>query len=34
MRVWLVEGFTGEYDDRRDWIVGGFLDKNKAEELV
>jgi len=31
VRVWIVFGSTGEYSDRREWPVRGFIDKARAE---
>lgn len=32
--VWIVEGSTGEYSDRREWPVCAFTTEEKAKELV
>lgn len=32
--LYLVCGQTGEYGDRTDWIVCGYLDRRKAEAHV
>ena len=34
MKVYVVIGSTGEYSDRTEWIVCGFLDEEKAQERV
>ena len=34
MKIYIVEGSTGEYSDHCEWIVCAFADKTKAEELV
>ena len=34
MKVYVVFGSTGEYSDRREWIVCGFLDEKRAQERV
>ena len=34
MKVYVVFGSTGEYSDRTEWIVCGFLDEEKAKERV
>lgn len=28
--IYIVEGRTGQYEDKSSWIVGAFKDKNKA----
>lgn len=33
MKVWIVEGSTGEYEDRCEWIVKGFVSKEHAMSL-
>lgn len=33
MKVWIVEGSTGEYEDRREWIVKAFVSKEHAMSL-
>lgn len=32
MKIYLVEGSTGEYSDAQDWIVCAYRSKEKAEE--
>jgi hypothetical protein len=32
MKIYIVEGSTGEYADRRDWLVKGYFDRTKAEQ--
>lgn len=32
MKIYLVEGSTGEYSDASDWIVCAYKSKEKAEE--
>jgi hypothetical protein len=32
MKIWIVEGTTGEYIDRNDWVVCAYYSKQKAEE--
>jgi hypothetical protein len=32
MKIYIVEGSTGEYSDRQDWIVCAYQSKEKAEE--
>lgn len=32
-RVFVVTGETGEYDDKRDWLVKAFFDEDKANAL-
>ena len=34
MTVYVVEGNTGEYEDRFDWIVKAFTSKDRAEDLA
>lgn len=34
MKVYVVIGTTGEYSDRMEWLVCGFLDEEKAKERV
>lgn len=31
MKAFIVRGSTGEYSDRDEWVVRGFVDKQKAE---
>ena len=33
MKIYIVEGSTGEYSDRHNWLVKAFLDKEKADSL-
>lgn len=33
-KVYVVEGYTGEYSDRRNWLVKAFLSEEKAQQLV
>lgn len=33
MKVWIVEGSTGEYEDRQQWIVKAFASEERAEAL-
>ena len=33
-KVHLVKSCTGEYEDYRESIIKGFVDKNKAEEFL
>ena len=33
MKIYTVEGSTGEYEDRRTWSVKAFKSKKKADEL-
>lgn len=33
MKVWIVEGSTGEYEDRQQWIVKAFASEEQAEAL-
>jgi len=33
-KIYLVEGSTGEYDDRCEWIVKAFISAAKAAEFV
>ena len=30
--VWIVMGYTGEWDDHRNWIVGAFDSPKKADD--
>lgn len=30
VRMWIVEGKTGEYEDKTEWIVGLFFSEDKA----
>jgi hypothetical protein len=32
--IYIVEGETGEYSDRTNWLVKAFHDKNKAEQFL
>ena len=32
MMIWVVEGSTGEYDDRRDWTVCAYTSKEAAND--
>lgn len=32
MKIYIVEGTTGEYSDRTDWTVCAYRSKEKAEE--
>jgi hypothetical protein len=32
MTIYIVQGSTGEYSDRTDWIVCAYTDKEKADE--
>ena len=34
MKIYVVEGQTGEYSDHRDWPVRAFLSEKKAQKLV
>ena len=34
MKIYLVFGKTGEWSDRREWVVCAFLDEKKAKERV
>lgn len=34
MKIWIVEGTTGEYSDRDDWAVVAYKSKKKAEDHV
>jgi len=31
MKIWIVEGTTGEYSDRDDWVVCAYTSQEKAE---
>ena len=31
-KIWILNGRTGEFNDTRDWTVGFFLSKEKADE--
>lgn len=31
-KIWIVNGTSGDYDDRYDWPVGAFLEEKKAYE--
>lgn len=33
MKIWIVQGEAGEYEDHREWIVAAFLSEKKAQEL-
>lgn len=32
MKIYIVQGTTGEYSDRTDWIVCAFKDKKAADQ--
>lgn len=32
MKIYLVQGTTGEYSDRTDWVVCAYRSKQKAED--
>ena len=34
IKIWIVEGTTGEYSDRSDWVVCAYQSEQKAEEHV
>jgi hypothetical protein len=34
MKIYIVEGTTGDYSDRTDWVVCAFRSKKKAEDLA
>jgi len=34
MKIYVVTGHTGEYSDRRSWMVRAFTDEQKAKDLV
>ena len=33
MKIYIVMGAAGNWEDYNDWVVKAFLDKNKAEEF-
>lgn len=33
-KVYLVSGFTGEYEDKHDWEVSAFLSEDRAKALA
>lgn len=33
-KIYVIEGSTGEYSDRCDWLVKAFTSEAKAEEFV
>lgn len=34
MKIYIVEGSTGEYSDHVEWVVCAFKNKDNAQELV
>lgn len=32
MKIWIVEGSTGEYSDRTDWVVCAYRTEEQAQE--
>lgn len=34
MKIYIVEGHTGEYEDAHNWIVRAFVDESKAEAFL
>jgi hypothetical protein len=34
MKIYIVEGTTGEYSDRQDWTVCAYRSEKKAEDHV
>ena len=34
MKIWIVEGTTGEYSGHRYWVVCAYKSKQKAEDHV
>lgn len=30
--IWIVTGYTGEYEDRRDWHVAAYFDESVAKQ--
>jgi len=34
MRIYVVQGSTGQYDDHCEWLVKAFKSKDKAKEFV
>jgi hypothetical protein len=34
MKIYVVQGSTGEYSDHKEWLVCAFKDEKKAQELV
>lgn len=33
-KVFIIEGNTGEYSDRTNWMVGAYLDQGAAESRI
>ena len=33
MKIWIVQGSTGAYDDSRDWIAKAFVSEERAASL-
>lgn len=31
MKIWIVEGYGGEYEDAREWQIKAFFDRKRAE---
>lgn len=34
MKIFIVYGYTGEYEDRSEWLVKAFTDENKAKDMI
>lgn len=32
-KIYIIQGSTGEHEDRTDWLVKAFTSKEKAEEV-
>lgn len=34
MKIYVVQGSTGEYSDNREWLVKAFVNEKRAADLV
>lgn len=34
MKIWIVEGYGGDYEDAREWQLKAFFDQTKAEAFA
>lgn len=34
MRIYIIQGATGEYSDRAEWLVGAFKNEDEAKKFV
>lgn len=34
MKIYIIQGSTGEYSDHKEWVVCALRDKQKAQEFI